>query len=132
MKIDMDLNKKVAIGLRKGHLRLKKTPRRPKQSSPKHPKVPPEGFWRPIFPPPGPLRSSSGTRKRPIPGIVDYSRELLRKSTRKFGPLGHWPQLPTKPFRAIYPGDIDLLRHPRAAPLGVGGFDWPAATAADP
>ena len=127
MKIDMGLNKKVAIGLRKGHSRLKKRPRRPKKSSPKHPKVPPEGFWRPIFPPPGPLRSSSGTRKRPIPGNVDYSRELLRKSTRKFSPLGHWSQLPTKPFRAIYPRNIDLLRHPRAAPFGVGGFQGPAA-----
>ena len=123
----MDLNKKVAIGLRKGHSTLKKRPRIPKKCSRRHPKVPPESPWKPIFPPPGPLRNLSRSRKSPKYENVDYSRELLRKRPQKFNPLNPWPQLPTKPFRAIYPGDIDLLRHPRAAPFGVGGFRGPAA-----
>ena len=42
------------------------------------------------------------------------------------GPLGSQLSPPTKFSRRGFPGD------PHAGPLGVDGFKWPAATAADP
>ena len=42
------------------------------------------------------------------------------------GPVDSQLSLPTRYSRLGFPGD------PHAGPLGVGGFKWPAATAADP
>ena len=42
------------------------------------------------------------------------------------GPIDSQLSLPTRFSRSGFPGD------PHAGPLGVGGFKWPAATAADP
>jgi len=60
----------------------KKLPQEPKKYSRMDPKVPPEGLRRPNFPPPGPLRNPSRSRKSPIFEKVDYSRELLPKNLK--------------------------------------------------
>ena len=61
---------------------IEKEPQRPKKSSRRHPKGPPEGLWRATFPPPGPLRNPFGTLKGPNIEKVDYSREGLQKRTK--------------------------------------------------
>ena len=100
----------------------------PKKYSQRHPKVPPEGLRRPNFPPPGPLRNPSRSRKRPKPEKVDYSRALLPKKHKKLAHWGLWPQPRVDPPERYYKEIFSQLRLPHAGhPVGVGGFQGPAA-----
>ena len=112
---------------------FKKSPEAPKKYSRMDPKVPPEGLRRPNFPPPGPLRNPSRSRKTPIIEKVDYSKELLRKKPKSLPHCGLWPQPPVRPSRGVLAREVSLLRPPHAGhPEGSADSKGLRPTAADP
>ena len=111
----------------------KKLPQEPKKYSQRHPKVPPEELRRPNFPPPGPLRNPSRSRKSPIFEKMDYSRGLLPKKPKGYTHWVLWPQLPVRPSRGVLAREVSLLRPPHAEhPEGSADSKGLRPTAADP